>query len=110
MGGRSQNHCLALVTVLFLSTGYCLLRTPPAHAHPVPKGSHDRILTVRLTPDAVVVDYQLEVDQWTIVFQDLEGVADKVDLKKLSKPEDFWVAFEETYAPILAANLLATVD
>jgi nickel/cobalt transporter (NicO) family protein len=95
-----------LVTVSLALSGFAA----PASAHPVPKGAHDRILTVRLTRDAVVVDYRLEVDQWTIVFQDLEAVADKVDLKKLSKPEDFWTAFEQTYAPILADNLIATLD
>ncbi len=80
------------------------------HAHPVPKRSHDRVIVVRLTPNEVVVNYDLEVDDWTIVFVDLPAVSDKVDLTKLSKPPDFYKAFGQAYAPILADNLIATLD
>src|SRR5262245_35401838 len=73
--------------VLLLLAAACWLRAAALHAHPVPRGTHDRILQVRLTPEAVLVDYRLEVDQWTIVFQDLPAVAEKADLARLSRAE-----------------------
>jgi ABC-type nickel/cobalt efflux system permease component RcnA len=87
-----------------------------AHAHPVPRRSHDRTIQVRLTADpptgqvVVVVDYRLEVDEWTVVYVDLPAFSDQVDLTRLAKPRDFYEAFTRCYAPILADNLLATVD
>jgi ABC-type nickel/cobalt efflux system permease component RcnA len=81
-----------------------------AQAHPVPKQSHDRVIGVRLTPDAVVVDYALEVDSWTVVFVDLPAVRDQVDLAKLTQPREFYQAFTRVYAPILADNLDARLD
>ena len=44
----------------------------PDTAHPVPRDNHDRTLVVRLTPDAVVVDYRLEVDEFR-ASRDLPG-------------------------------------
>ncbi len=79
-------------------------------AHPVPRRSHDRTIEVCLTRDAVLVKYRLEVDEWTVVFEDLPAVADKVDLSRLSKPQEFYDAYTRSYAPILADNLIATVD
>src|SRR5262249_44931184 len=58
----------------------------------------------------VIVDYRLEIDDWTIVFLDLPAVDDKVDLKKLRKPQEFYEAFTRCYAPILAGNLSAKLD
>src|SRR5438876_3909677 len=78
------------------------------HAHPVPKRSHDRTIVVRLTPNEVVVNYDLEVDDWTIIFVDLPAVSD--DLGKLSKPKDFYEAFRRGYRGILAQNLTAKMD
>jgi hypothetical protein len=46
----------ALILALLLLPG-------AARAHPVPKDNHDRTLVVRLTPEAVLVDYRLEVDE-----------------------------------------------
>src|SRR5262249_46973443 len=40
--------------------------------HPVPKDNHDRTILVRLTPEAVVVDYRLELDEYRAV-RDLPG-------------------------------------
>src|SRR5579871_2940187 len=88
-------HGLALVL------GLVLVAASVAEAHPVPRLSHDRTIVVHLTPDAVLVDYRLEIDDWTIVFLDLPAVDDKVDLKKLRKPEEFYEAFTRCYAPIL---------
>jgi ABC-type nickel/cobalt efflux system permease component RcnA len=41
----------------------CVAVVRPTSAHPVPSENHDRSLLVRLTPQAVIVDYRLEVDE-----------------------------------------------
>src|SRR5262245_15003488 len=87
-----------------------LFANTPAHAHPVPRRQHDRTIVVKLTPKAVLVEYRLEVDEFTVVFDDLPAAASSEDLAKLSKPVDFYDAFTRYYAPILADNLLATLD
>jgi ABC-type nickel/cobalt efflux system permease component RcnA len=96
--------------ILLLGTAYSVLRTSPVHAHPVPKRSHDRVIKVRLTAEAVIVDYHLEEDEWTVVFADLPAVDDKVDLDSLKQPKDFYEAFTRVYGPILADNLTSTLD
>jgi ABC-type nickel/cobalt efflux system permease component RcnA len=97
--------------VLLLGLGFALLAyTPAADAHPVPRRNHDRTLIVRLTADRVIVEYRLEVDDWTVVFVDLPAVGDQVDLTRLTKPREFYEAFTRCYGPILADNLNATLD
>jgi nickel/cobalt exporter len=76
----------------------------------VPKGSHDRTATVRVTRDAVVVEYRLEVDPWTVVFEDLPAVGKQADLDRLSRPSEFYEAYTRLHAPVLAAGLSAAVD
>ena len=95
--------------LLLLAT--CLAgTTAPAAAHPVPKGSHDRTITVRLTATAVVVEYRLEVDLWTIIYQDLSTIEKQADLGNLSEPAEFCGVFTRLYSPLLAGGLRATVD
>jgi hypothetical protein len=88
----------------------CVVLPPPLMAHPVPRKSHDRTVSVRVTPSAVIVDYHLEVDEWTVVYVDLPALDDKVDLTKLKKPVEFYDAFTRCYGPILANNLTARLD
>ena len=57
-----------LVTLSFLLG---LAYPSEAGAHVVPRQVHDRIITVTLTREAVEVEYVLEVDEWTIVKDDL---------------------------------------
>jgi ABC-type nickel/cobalt efflux system permease component RcnA len=71
---------------------------------------HDRNIAVRLTADAVVVDYHLEVDEYTVVFIDLPAVMERADLAKLTKPSDFYDAFARLYAPIIAGTLDVRLD
>lgn len=96
--------------VAWLAVVLGLLCAAPAGAHPIPRRAHDRTITVRLLPDRVQVEYGLEVDEWTVVFQDLPAVLERVDLERLTKPADFYDAFTRSYAPVLADNLLATCD
>ncbi|MHB1426568.1 MAG: hypothetical protein ACYC3I_25690, partial [Gemmataceae bacterium] len=74
-------------------------------AHPVPKQNHDRVLEVRLTPDAVVVKYQLEIDEYRAV-QDLS----KEELARIDSPRDLPRVFLDYAAPILRDNLIARLD
>src|SRR5438034_6627616 len=92
-----------LVTLSFLLH---LLSCSPVQAHPIGQKQHDRTIAVRLSADGVVVDYRLEVGEFTLVFEDLPAIDDKVELSKLSKPDDFYEAFTRGYAPILADNLI----
>jgi ABC-type nickel/cobalt efflux system permease component RcnA len=87
-----------------------VIRSSPVFSHPVPKRSHDRVIKVRLTAEAVIVDYHLEEDEWTVVSADLPAVDDKVDLGSLKQPKDFYEAFTRVYGPIIADNLTATLD
>jgi ABC-type nickel/cobalt efflux system permease component RcnA len=81
----------------------------------VPRSSHDRTIDVRLTTDGktsqpvVVVHYRLEADEFTVVFEDLRAVEDKIDFQKV-QGEQLYDAFTRLYAPILAANLEAKID
>jgi len=96
-----QSWLVALIGVVFASL---------LEAHPVPRQSHDRTVVVQVTPSGIVVDYRLEIDEWTVVYVDLPAVEDKVDLKKLKTPAEFHVAFVRCYGPILARNLSARLD
>ncbi len=82
-----------------------LLATPSVWAHPVPRDNHDRTLVVRLTPDAVEVDYRLELDEYRAALDlppdGLEGVTDR---------ESFCAAFTRYHAGFLGNNLVAKLD
>jgi nickel/cobalt transporter (NicO) family protein len=74
-------------------------------AHPVPKQNHDRLIDVQLTPEAVVVKYQLEIDEYRAV-QDLG----KEELARIDSPRAISRVFLEFAAPILRNNLIAKLD
>jgi nickel/cobalt exporter len=96
--------CLFLPSLSFVS------------AHPVPRRAHDRTIVLRLAADektgqvAVTVNYRLEVDEFTVVFDDLPALFDKAELSKLQTREEFHEAFTRLYAPLLGANLTARLD
>jgi nickel/cobalt exporter len=88
-----------------------------AHAHPVPRSNHDRTIVVRLAPEAgadkvtITVVYRLEVDELTVVLEDMAPFKDEIDLEKYrDRREAYYAEFMRLYAPILANNLTATVD
>jgi nickel/cobalt exporter len=83
----------------------CVLGGESVFAHPVPKQNHDRTLSVRLTPTAVVVKYQLEIDEYRAV-QDLG----KEELARIDSPRAIPRVFLEYAAPILRNNLIAQLD
>jgi ABC-type nickel/cobalt efflux system permease component RcnA len=101
-------HCVSAALALFFVT--------TANAHPVPRRSHDRTVMVQLSSDpknegAVVrVNYRLEVDEFTALYEDLLSLSQKIDLSRLASPKEFYETYTQTYAPILAANLIAKLD
>ncbi|MFN4259026.1 MAG: nickel/cobalt transporter [Gemmataceae bacterium] len=95
-------RCLFIVCVWFLP-----LAAPWAQAHPVPRRTYDRVIVVQLTPDQVIVEYELEIDPWTVVFVAVPAVA---NVRELHGETDFYQAFLREYAPLIAGNLLAELD
>jgi ABC-type nickel/cobalt efflux system permease component RcnA len=82
-----------------------VLRGEFLFAHPVPKQNHDRVIEVRLTPQAVIVKYQLEIDEYRAV-QDLG----KEELARIDSPRAIPRVFLEYAAPILRNNLIVQLD
>jgi ABC-type nickel/cobalt efflux system permease component RcnA len=87
-----------------------LFVTFPAVAHEVPKNTHDRTIVVRLAeggqPHAVKlrVDYRLEVNEYTVLFNDLEAY----DLSRddfIGKHEQMYNELARRMAPVLAFRL-----
>src|SRR5438094_6576002 len=92
------------------------LAAPRADAHPVPKDHHDRTIVVHLNPTKenkvqVVVDYRLEVDELTILLDDMRPYRDEVDRRLFkNRPLAYYGEFMRIYAPILAARLSASAN
>jgi hypothetical protein len=63
-------------------------------AHPVPRRAHDRTITVTLALAdekkhvAVSVAYRLEVDEATVVLDDLPALGQKIDLRRAPNEVD----------------------
>jgi nickel/cobalt exporter len=86
-------------------------------AHPVPRYEHDRTIVVRLQPGdkpnqlAVRVEYRLEVDEETVLLEDMWVFRDEVDIAKYAKDRlGYFGEFTRIYAPILADNLTLKVN
>ncbi len=77
----------------------------PLAAHPVPNDNHDRTIVVRLTADAVEVDYRLEVDEARAA-QDLP----KADLAGVGSRRELREAVVRFHRQALAENLDARLD
>jgi ABC-type nickel/cobalt efflux system permease component RcnA len=93
-----------------LALGIAMLPLAEAGAHPIPRLAHDRTIVVRLTQQALVVDYRLELDEVTLVYNDLKAILDEKEREKLLTHQDLHDAFTRGYAPILADNLIASLD
>ncbi len=77
----------------------------PVHAHPVPSDNHDRTVVVRLSADAVEVDYRLEMDE-TRAALDLP----REDGSAVNSRRQFHEAVFRFYRSTLAENLAARLD
>lgn len=94
-----------LLTLLLL-----LCAAPPLAAHPLPNMRYDRTVAVRLTPDAVVVKYTLEVG-WFTMHLDGAKLLTADEIAKLDKSEkSFATLYGKKVAPAVAADLRVTVD
>jgi ABC-type nickel/cobalt efflux system permease component RcnA len=76
----------------------------------VPRSSHDRVVAVRLTPAALLVEYRLQVDEWTVVFEDLPALVGEEAVDRFSRGPEFHEAFSRAMAPRLAGRLHAALD
>jgi ABC-type nickel/cobalt efflux system permease component RcnA len=94
-GSAMRRFIFALVC-----TSFC---TPAAIAHPVPKTNRDRTIVVRVTANALVVDYRLEIDEGSIP-EELPS------LGKLSTREEILERFTTYFADVLGRNLDASLD
>jgi nickel/cobalt transporter (NicO) family protein len=108
VGGLAISRSFLVTLLAWMLAGSSFL--PSADAHPVPRRAHDRTIVVRLSQDKVIIDYRLEVDEFTVVYEDLPAFSDQIDLTRLTRPEEFYEAFTRCYAPVLAGNLVAKVD
>src|SRR5262245_12567136 len=107
-----KNQTACGVRLAGLLVGFWIFAGAPlgAWADPIPKGTHDRTLTVRLTPEAVVVAYRLDVAPFTAIFEDLPALAQGEEFKNLVKDHEYYEAFTRAFGPRLADGLKATLD
>jgi ABC-type nickel/cobalt efflux system permease component RcnA len=73
--------------------------------HPVPSDNHDRTIVVRLTAEAVVVDYRLELDEFRAQ-RDLP----RSEIARIASRKDFYTVFTNYFAEVLPGNLVAKLD
>lgn len=83
-----------------------------ARAHPVPKTHHDRAITVHLDRSAkpghlkLRIEYRLEVDEETVIYEDMRPFWDEVDIARYQKkPLEYYSEYMRIYAPILADRM-----
>jgi nickel/cobalt exporter len=86
-------------------------------AHPVPRSDHDRTIVVHLLPGhrpdrlIVRVEYRLEVDETTVLLEDMQPYRDEIDFVKYrNKPLEFYAEYARIYESVLAGNLLGKLN
>ena len=89
----------------------------PLRAHPVPKSSHDRTIKVHLEKSAkpghlsIRIDYRLEVDETTVLLEDMLPFKDEVDFTRYrGKPLEYYAEYMRIYAPILADRMIVKLN
>lgn len=107
--GPRRRDLSAVRAWLTLFTAACLGHSPLA-AHPVPQKRHDRVVAVTLTGSGAVIRYRLEVDPWTVVYEDVPAVLEEPEVARLKTPDQWYQTFVREYAPILADGLTVTLD
>ena len=102
---------------VWLAIGALTCIATSARAHPVPKSNHDRTIIVRLQKSdkpahlVVRVEYTLEVDETTVLLEDMLPFRDEVDFARYrGRPLDYYREFMRIYAPIIGDRLLVKVD
>lgn len=85
------------------------LAAPPVAAHPLPNLRFDRVVSVRLAPSGVAVQYTLEMNDWTMVF-DGKNLVTPGESKEAGTQRGYAKVYAAKKAPLLADNLRATLD
>jgi ABC-type nickel/cobalt efflux system permease component RcnA len=98
-----------VATPCFRILAVCALWLVPAAAlaHPVPRMHHDRTLLIRLEPTAIVIEYTLALDDWTLL-RDLQPFAGQLDFASGAKA--LYPGYEKIYGPLLAQGMAIEVD
>jgi nickel/cobalt transporter (NicO) family protein len=94
---------------VLLLVGMTLATELPVRAHPIGNRSYERTVVVHLTASAVMVEYHLVLEEFTAQL-DLLALRDKTNLNDLTTRKKIREAFLDAYAPILADNLVGTLN
>src|SRR5262245_46970115 len=87
-----------------------LLAMPPVlQAHPIPERTYDRRIVVQVTPQALVVDYVLEINSFTASL-DLKDRLPLEEFREITSLDELYTVFLRTSAPQIGATLLARLD
>src|SRR5262245_8008326 len=82
-----------------------LLFAPPVLAHPVPKSNRDRIIVVRVTKEALVVDFRLEIDEGSIPDE-----LPRTESARVTTRAELLGTFSRVFADALGRTLDASLD
>src|SRR5262245_6665071 len=96
-----NRHVLSRMKLLFALLCLAGLPAPVLAAHPLPQKVYDRTITVRLTGNAVVVDYHLEVDALT-AYTDLPDLVSRDEMGGITTREAVFKAFLDGKSPEIA--------
>ena len=100
----------SLVTV-YCSLAFLLLAPRAGQAHPVPRGEHDRNVTVTWRPDGVFVQYRLEIDEYTLLTDVAGWIAGQPgDTRKPIGRKEIADAFIKRMKEVIPDSLVGKVD
>ncbi len=85
------------------------LAAAPAHAHPIPIHSYDRLVTVHLSSQAITVTYHLVATEET-VFWDLRELITAQEIRQITQKKDAFAAFARASQEGIANNLAVMLD
>jgi ABC-type nickel/cobalt efflux system permease component RcnA len=94
---------------ILLCIGIVLGTSIPMHAHPIANRSYERTVVVHLTASGAIVEYHLALEEFTAQL-DLLALREKTNLADLTTRKQIREAFLNAYAPILADNLVGTLN
>ena len=87
------------------------LTPPTTRAHPVPRGEHDRNVTVTWRPDGVFVQYRLEIDEYTLLTSVARWIADRPgDARKPIGRKEIADAYIARLREVIPDQLVGTLD
>lgn len=96
---------------VYCSLAFLLLAPGVGQAHPVPRGEHDRNVTVTWRPDGVFVQYRLEVDEYTLLTGVAAWLADQPgDTRKPIGRKEIADAYIQRMKEVIPDSLVGKVD